>query len=240
MALRWPLRLGGATTDPDAVYVFLKAEGIAYGRIPKAANSQMRARLAARAGLDQAGRWSVNQDQYWADPRRREVALLTGGELRRRYPDAAVFTVVRNPFDRLASCYRSKMLEETGKVDFGPGFARGMAFDAFVRRVAETPDRRANKHFRAQTSILFRGGEPKSLFVVRLDRLADEWPALRRHLIEARGFDIGPVPGPEGAPRPDSLARVQWTDELIALARERYRDDLARFFPQVEGPAAAR
>jgi chondroitin 4-sulfotransferase 11 len=85
------------------------------------------------------------------------------------YPGYFVFAFVRNPWDRLLSCYKDKIgfgaIMEDGRYNdpktrslhLGRGFRKEMSFRDFVEAVVRTPDKKANRHFRSQHTFLTDG-----------------------------------------------------------------------------------
>lgn len=138
--------------------------------------------------------------------------------------------VVRNPWDRLRSCYTDKVALPRGRQNGGlagafpsMGCWRGMPFDEFVRIVYDTSDYEIDKHA-MPVHYLFNnpvwGGAPDQ--VLRLED-PDMWQRLRC-MFEARGVSL-----PDRMPRENHSDRVekpQWTPELIRLVGERYETDI--------------
>jgi hypothetical protein len=145
-------------------------------------------------------------------------------------PPRFSFGFARDPYARLVSCYRHKILAERrrGKrlsplfAVYGRAFSLQMDFPEFVRAVSAVPDERAEKHFRSQTRFLFRDGRPLVDFVGHLERFDEDWAEVCRHtrlLPVARAYNV------TGADRPPL---EEWYDsELLALVEQRYAEDFA-------------
>ncbi|HSQ36299.1 MAG TPA: sulfotransferase family 2 domain-containing protein [Acidimicrobiia bacterium] len=145
-------------------------------------------------------------------------------------PPRFSFGFARDPYARLVSCYRHKILAERrrGKrlsplfAVYGRAFSLQMDFPEFVRAVAAVPDERAEKHFRSQTRFLFRDGRPLVDFVGHLERFDEDWAEVCRHTRlqpVARAYNV------TGADRPPL---EEWYDpELLTLVERRYAEDFA-------------
>lgn len=105
-----------------------------------------------------------------------------------RYRNYFSFCFVRNPWDRLVSCYSDKIHPDPAYGDrkFRDGvfrpfhkfgrFTAGMSFDDFVRAVAAIPDEQADVHFRSQCCFVCdRDGLLLPGFVGRFERLAEDF-----------------------------------------------------------------
>ena len=85
-------------------YVVISSIGLGYGRIPKAANSTIKRLMARSAGLERFfPEGGYSKDRNWRDLAP-HAYFLTAEEARRRFPDILLFSMVREPLARLASC----------------------------------------------------------------------------------------------------------------------------------------
>lgn len=75
----------------------------------------------------------------------------------RKWPDYEVVAVVRNPFDRLVSCYEffQKVQPYYNRQYEFPTVS---SFKEFLAEVRDWPDETANKHFRSQYNLLSQDG----------------------------------------------------------------------------------
>jgi len=71
-----------------------------------------------------------------------------------------LFTFVRDPYDRILSCYINKFLQYKERFiyeDYLMGYLKeNDSFEDFVRKVAVIPDTLSDEHFRSQYSILYK------------------------------------------------------------------------------------
>ncbi len=148
------------------------------------------------------------------------------------------FTFVRNPWDRLVSCYRDKILGEVPdftSFDARRGvahclarfdaFRAGMSFDDFARAVAAIPDEEADDHFRSQhTFITNTLGDITIDFVGRFEALAEDF----RAVCEKLGLPLLMLPHVQAAG-----TRRRYTEYYSPESREivasRFREDVILF-----------
>lgn len=152
------------------------------------------------------------------------------------YPGYFVFAFVRDPWDRVVSCYRDKIewgavVEDgrlrdprTRRLYLGREFERDMSFDEFVRRVADLPDKRANRHIRSQHTFLTdRRGRLIPDFIGHFERLAEDF-AFVMERIGAPEVTLPHVRRSSGADH-----RSYYTDDLARIVADRYRRDIELF-----------
>ncbi len=149
----------------------------------------------------------------------------------KRMTDYFRFGFVRNPWARLFSCYRDKIVGPTVRDDefiLGDyGFTPGMPFAAFVRGVAEIDDLRADPHFASQFHALSHEGELAVDYVGRFERLPGDWDRL------CQRYDLPELPwAPVGSSRPRfdfDHHKPHYTPELAEIVGRRYADDVRHF-----------
>ena len=106
-----------------------------------------------------------------------------------QYEEYFKFAFVRNPWDRLVSCYCNKIKSDSsvnnrwfkdgvskGLSRYGNDFEAGMSFEDFANSVLNIPDELAEKHFRAQhTFITDREGLLIVDFVGKFESLREDF-----------------------------------------------------------------
>lgn len=97
--------------------------------------------------------------------------------------DFFTFTFVRNPFDRLVSCYVGKLHDEPekrGRNEFA-GYLGGYllnsgSFDVFVKKICVIPDRLMDRHICPQYLQVFRrDGTSRVGYIGHFEHLEDEF-----------------------------------------------------------------
>ena len=138
--------------------------------------------------------------------------------------DNFIFAFVRNPYERIYSCYKNKIADV--RVRGGRnileknGIGLDLSFDEFVRKIAVIPDNKADRHFRSQSWFLSWDGALLPSFVGKLEKISDDWQELQKR------FGIAPPPQINVSSAKTLPAMSAETKMLI---RERYVDDFKLF-----------
>jgi len=135
------------------------------------------------------------------------------------------FTFVRNPFDRLASCYTHKIVKSD--VDLRKnywGFAKiekQEDFSSFVKKEARIPDMVSDAHFQSQYALLYQRGKPLYDSLGHFETLARDFEPIRER------YDLRPLPHIHHMRKGDW--RDFYTPELAEIVYQRYRRDFELF-----------
>lgn len=155
-----------------------------------------------------------------------------------RYDDYFKFAFVRNPWDRLVSCWRHKLSNENrpSGMKYPAKLAErlygGMPFSEFVEVVAETPDSEANLHFQSQISMVRgdSGGEAGSSllpdFIGSFENLGGDFETAVRKIGVKEKLELGHLM----RSKRDSRSYADFYDERLRdIVRERFREDVETF-----------
>ncbi|MDJ0733585.1 MAG: sulfotransferase family protein [Nostocaceae cyanobacterium] len=199
-----------------------------YFSIPKVASSSWHRICATLLNID--------TDSHNQDKRVKNLPSIDRKEIV-NYNNYFKFSFVRNPWDRLVSCYLNKIKTDTsinppgfnngieqGFIKFGV-FQAGMSFEQFVRAVFKIPDREADAHFRSQYTFI-TDESLKNLvdFIGKLENADNDF----FYILNKLGRTDIQIPHFK-----KSLGRKHYTDyytpELITLVSKRYSEDIKRF-----------
>jgi chondroitin 4-sulfotransferase 11 len=158
-------------------------------------------------------------------------------ELESKYRDYFKFAFVRNPWDRLVSCYSQKLLDVREdsmglRSNLSPSIGGselyyGMPFNEFVQAVHMIPDEEANIHFRSQcATVCDEEGSIMADFVGHFETLGEDFsyvaqrigvPELQLpHLLRSKN-------------RGGRSYSEFYDDRLVELVHDRYAEDIERF-----------
>ncbi len=212
--------------------ILLERHAAVYIEIPKVACTSIKTALASLAGVNLAETEGNPHDARWPVP---PAAPGRSGPL---FPDLFAFAFVRDPWDRLVSCYRDKIRGEVEGYTYftiRPGVANclarfdaffaGMSFDDFVRAVASIGDEEADQHFRSQHTFVTNAEDRLAIdFVGRYERLARDF-----QLVEERiGLPAIELPRLQAAREPASYPAF-YTAETRRIVEDRYGRDIEMF-----------
>ena len=148
------------------------------------------------------------------------------------------FAFVRNPFDRLISCYEDKVkkpAQHNGKYFFDTGynnkiinglfrdkFSPEMTFPEFIRQISKIPDWLSDGHFRSQHSMLYKNGKLNVDYVGKFETLTDDWKPI------AEKFNFPDLSMKNASTRRD-YSDYYTSNEIIEQVMTRYHDDIVSF-----------
>jgi len=236
-----------ARTTPSPKYIVSDEHHFVYFVLQKVACSSVKTALLSLFDLETAPYEEALEDggkilrvhklfdksRHQVDKKRFVNGLKNG-----RYRDHFKFAFVRNPWDRLVSCYSEKLVGEGRRPDTAPDlnppgverrFYLHMPFAEFVEAVHRTPDEEANPHFRSQHLVVCRQGPKKRImadFVGRFERLNEDFAVV----VERIGAPQLQLPHRLRSPNRESRAYADFYDDrLRRLVHERFRDDIEIF-----------
>ena len=188
---------------------------VAYMAIPKAANTAIKTELLRTEGRATNNPHAHNHFNY------------VGREyLASRRDHIFIFTFVRNPYDRIESCWRDKVCGRRFHQPFSLfGIRSGMSFDDFIELVWETPDGRSEQHFRSQAHELISGCQMVPHFIGRCENMAEDWSSLGQKLREMGIATAAALPLQNESTGHDP----GWTRKIRNMVTERYAADFSNF-----------
>jgi len=149
------------------------------------------------------------------------------------------FAFVRNPFDRLVSCYKDKVrkeLQHNGRYYFDTRYAKfllrgasgfsfrpSMTFSDFVLAVSRIPDALADGHFRSQYHYLYREPTCCPDYIGRFENADSDWVYIRKRL---------GLPSIKRRNETASVDLSSWYEDisLIEIVRKRYWQDIDMWY----------
>ena len=129
-------------------FIRMKRHNLLYGRVPKAANSSIKAALCRLLSEMPPKGTKTTSDKFWQHETNQETELITLRRARKYRRSHFSFSFVRNPFDRLIAAYNNKVIEiETPPLPMqNMGVTHGMSFEAFLDVLIETPFKHYDVH----------------------------------------------------------------------------------------------
>lgn len=202
-------------------YIISKEKKVIYLRIPKVANSSIKASLYSGATKDD---YSVHRCVIDAGMQKEK---LSAEEL-----DYFKFTYVRNPFERLVSCYESKYHNDK---KLGQKFyrydvyllgylRRDQGFDNFIKRIVRLPYCCMDRHFFPQYNWTHdRKGRQLVDYVGQYENLEEDFKKIQEK------YDLKPLPHYNNSGGEKRDWRSYYTLETAELVYKKYKKDFECF-----------
>lgn len=208
--------------NPRQFYI-LEDRKLVFIAVPKVACSSI---LTAIANSYQVKlQAALHRDPFW------QIARSTLSVQQQTYDK---FAFVRNPFERIVSCYKHKILRvrmqsqiEQIPYLFQKFLPLESTFAEFINVISRVPDCHAEQHFKSQYAILYEGGRLLPDWVGRFETLATSWAEI------AQTYRFEPT-----LPNLRSTAhlsdtpqdyRTYYTRPLVKLVYRRYQKDIEAF-----------
>ena len=137
--------------------------------------------------------------------------------------DRFIFTFVRNPYDRLVSCYTNKFLGDEEFLFHAYDMDVEDSFEIFAKKVATIPDYIAQEHFKSQYAFIYRNGQPEADFIGHFESLETQFAPLQEK------YGLNNLTHDNKSQRKDW--REYYTIELAQLVYRRYRKDFDLWYP---------
>jgi len=161
-----------------------------YIQIPKVASRSIRVAVTAFMS-ESTDEKNIDQDLI-AEFEERYASHMKHSEIATLSKDNFIFAFVRNPYERIHSCYKNKIEDVRalgGRNIFEKhGINLDVTFEEFVKKVSTLPDNKSDRHFRSQAWFLTWEGALIPSFVGKLENMTDDWQMLQER------FGIAPPP----------------------------------------------
>jgi hypothetical protein len=201
------------------VDVFVEELNLIYVSISKTGISSIRAMILDKLNIE------YNERKYDTIHKKTEKHFKYIGIKELLNSSAFKYSMVRNPFDRLVSCYKNKIKEEDYKPiqkGYGPLFYKNMSFDRFVKRVALLPDSLSDRHIRSQYSYLYANGKLVADYIGRFEEFDKSVKVLQKKL------SLGEIKHINSSEDKKDY-RDFYTEELAEIVYKRYKKDIEAF-----------
>lgn len=165
----------------------------------------------------------------------------TEKEILGKYKSYFKYSFVRNPWSRLVSCYKNRIVLDSDEINStkstllktNPEFRSDMSFEEFIDVVCEIPDSKADQHFRSQLFEL-TGRKDKLLvnYIGHLEKMGDHL----KQIAEYSGLPFSDFPKVNTTNKRKSYQDF-YTPETIEKVRQRFKADIDFFNYEFENEA---
>ena len=218
----------------DRHFIRFRDLPLLYGRVPKVANSSIKACLCRLLTTSPEQGSRTTSDAFWSQGTHGETSMMDKYSARMCRGTHFSFSFVRNPFDRLVSAYNNKILEldEVPGPMKAMGLSHNMGFSGFLETIVGAVDAAMDVHLLPQSSILCLDGQLIPNFIGRLETMATDWQHLETCMKREGLPSLGNLPEKNRRRSDDRSDVSQYFSDpgLVQLVVDRYGDDLDLFY----------
>lgn len=167
--------------------------------------------------------YSIHTDQTANQFRKNKIAKSES--------DMFKFCFVRNPFDRIYSCYKSKLIHDP-KNGFNHfqyylfGYlSKSKSFDDFVKRIVKIPDCIADRHFHSQYNYIYKTNTHKIDFIGKFENLERDFEPIRKK------YGLEELPNFNKTQNNKAEWKNYYTKNLADLVHQKYKKDFDIWYP---------
>lgn len=205
---------------PQPIYYDLAEHHIALVTTPKCATTTL---LNALSPLLPQERLSLD------DPHLRwDANAVSAGHIRSIKPKRFIIGLVRNPWHRVVSHYKDKVI-----IDFSGrlgqfGFEKGMPFEKYIDVLEAQFDQISDVHVRLQSEILVRRGLLLPDLIIRQERFNLDFPILQAAIESRTGRPLA-APKQMNLRNTSHIKNILYTNRSRKIIRELYSRDIEMF-----------
>ncbi len=201
-------------------FLIFDQQNLVYLKTPKVACSSILLTISEYYGVKVNP--SIHYDNFWHVQR---------GKLNKNSANYYKFTFIRNPFDRLVSCYKSKILLPYNlkqpphfNAPYFSTIQPNSSFADFVQSIANIPDFMADQHFKSQYAILYDKNKLLVDWIGRFENLEADWAELAKKY----NFkpDLAYHNSSHNVENTYQDYRLYYTKELADMVYKRYQKDV--------------
>jgi len=191
-------------------FLHIKKYDLIYARVPKVANSSIKTKLTELVDVTPIETLKPTNDRFWRVCTN-QADFMNPCRYTAFYHAKFSFSFIRDPFDRIFSCYVNKILVDKGAKGFPErGYKLDMSFDDFVAHTCSLPVSDMDVHTQPQEFLItdVHGRLPK--FVGLLENITRDWSCLLKLFAQNKIPVTGPLPiiNARKAPRLDVSKQI--------------------------------
>lgn len=199
----------------DNINLYLEKYNLLFFNVPKVASSSIWSICAQlETGFD-----TQSKDQI----RSIKIPSIKSSEID-RHPDVQKIAFVRNPFDRIVSCYCNKITKKDFQFMTVNGLNENTSFEQFVDYICEIPDSNSDRHFRSQFTYIFdHNANLIANYIGRFESFNQDFEEIIKR------FQLPSIEIPHWNKESKKHYSEFYTDAIVEKLKKRYEIDLLLF-----------